>query len=122
MQLGRGYQLLLTEGAGARNVDVHVNVIEVDSGPGPYHYHERAENVYVVLSGTIEVIADGVRHILREGDAAFIPPGLPHAAGNAGAVEARVLEIYAPPRNGDYHVVDDPASVIDASAPGGRTG
>lgn len=106
MQLGRGTQQLLVEGDGARNLDVHVNVIKVGSGPGPYHYHEHCENVYVVLSGVVEVFVEGERRLLREGDVAFVPPGVRHAAGNGGSeVEARVLEIYSPPRGSDFHVV-----------------
>lgn len=99
---------MLIEGEGAKNVDVHINVIKVGSGPGLYHYHARTENVYLVLAGTVEVIVDGERHLLREGDVAFIAPGVPHSAGNGGDAEAEVIEIYAPPRGDDFHVVDVP--------------
>ena len=114
MQLGRGYQHILVEGQDARNLDVHVNVIKVGSGPGPYHYHERCENIYIVLTGTIEAIVDGKRFILRTDDVALIPPGVPHSAGNVGDVEASVIEIYAPPRGADFHVIADPVHVEDA--------
>lgn len=114
MQLGRGYQRVLVEGEGAINVDVHVNVIKVGSGPGPYHYHERCENIYIVLSGTIEAIVDGVRHVLRKDDVAFIPPGVPHSAGNVGDADAVAIEIYSPPRGTDFHVVEPPTRVRDA--------
>jgi mannose-6-phosphate isomerase-like protein (cupin superfamily) len=118
MQLDRGYQRVLVEGAGADNVDVHVNVINVGSGPGPYHFHERCDNVYIVLSGTVEAVVDGVRYTLQKDDVAFIPPGVPHSAGNTGAVEAVVIEIYAPPRGTDFHVVRDPRHVQDANPTG----
>jgi mannose-6-phosphate isomerase-like protein (cupin superfamily) len=82
-------------------------VINVDSGPGPYHYHERAENIYIVLEGLVEVMIEGTRHVLRKDDVAFIPPGLRHYAGNAGDTPAKVIEIYAPAGT-DFHIVDDP--------------
>lgn len=119
MQLGRGYQRLLVEGDGAKNVDVHVNHIKVGSGPGPYHYHARCENVYIVLEGTVEAVVDGVRYILGKDDVAFIPPGVPHSAGNGGEVEAVAIEIYSPPRNGDFNVVDPPTAVRDAPTASG---
>lgn len=107
LQLGRGFQKLLVEGEGAKNLDVHINVLKVGSGPGPFHYHERCENVYLVLSGVAEVTVEDRRMLLHQGDIAFIPPGVPHAAGNGGNVEAEVLEIYSPPRGQDFHVVAD---------------
>ncbi len=116
MQLGRGYQRILVEGEDAKNADVHVNVIKVGSGSGPYHYHDKCENTYIVLEGTIEAIVEGQRFILKKGDVAFIPAGLRHSAGNAGDVEAVAIEIYAPPRGTDFHTVDDPTHVVDAPA------
>jgi mannose-6-phosphate isomerase-like protein (cupin superfamily) len=107
MRYDRGTQIrLFGEETGARNIDVHINVINVDSGPGPYHFHEHAENVYIVLEGEIEAIVEGERHVLRKDDVAFIPPGLRHSAGNAGTVPARAIEIYAPVGT-DFHIVSE---------------
>jgi mannose-6-phosphate isomerase-like protein (cupin superfamily) len=106
MRWDRGTQIrLFGEETGARNIDVHINIIDVDSGPGPYHFHEHAENVYIVLEGEIEAVVEGERHILRKDDVAFIPPGLRHSAGNAGTTPARAIEIYAPVGL-DFHIVD----------------
>jgi mannose-6-phosphate isomerase-like protein (cupin superfamily) len=108
MRWDRGTQLrLFGEETGAQNVDVHINILNVDSGPGPYHYHERAENVYIVLEGTIEAVVEGKRFYLTKDDVAFIPPGLRHYAGNGGTVPAKAIEIYAP-AGADFHIVDDP--------------
>lgn len=96
---------------GAEKVDVHINVINADSGVGPYHYHAVAENVYIVLEGAVEAIVDGVRHVLRAGDTAFIPPGVPHAAGSDGTGPATVIEIYAPAGR-DFHIIEDSDDVI----------
>jgi mannose-6-phosphate isomerase-like protein (cupin superfamily) len=97
---------------GAEKVDAHINVINQDSGIGPYHYHEHAENVYIVLDGIAEAIVDGKRYFLRKDDVAFIPPKVPHAAGSAGFGPVTVIEIYAPAGR-DFHIVDDPEEVVD---------
>ena len=62
MKLGRGItKHLAGPRGGAQRVDVHINVINEDSGIGPYHYHEKAENIYIVLDGVVEAIVDGKR-------------------------------------------------------------
>lgn len=114
MRFDRGTMIrLFGEENGARNLDLHINVISVDSGPGPYHYHERAENAYIVLEGTVEIVVEGKRYYLHKDDVGFIPPGLRHYAGNAGDVPARVIEIYAPAGT-DFNIVDDPTEIVDA--------
>jgi quercetin dioxygenase-like cupin family protein len=116
MRYDRGTQIeLFGPKTGAVNADVHINVINLDSGRGPYHYHERAENFYIVLDGKVEACVEGVRYFLEKDDVAFIPPGLRHYAGTAkdSTVPARVIEIYAPAGT-DFNIVDDPAEVVDA--------
>jgi mannose-6-phosphate isomerase-like protein (cupin superfamily) len=115
LRFDRGTQIrLFTEDTGTKNVDVHINVINADSGSGPYHYHERAENVYIVLDGQIEAIVEGKRYLLGKDDVAFIPAGLKHSAGAAGGAPARAIEIYAPAGT-DFHIVDDPTDVVDGT-------
>ena len=116
MRYDRGTQYeLFSPKNGAVNADVHINVINLDSGRGPYHYHERAENFYIVLDGKVEACVEGVRYFLEKDDVAFIPPGLRHYAGTAedSPVPARVIEIYAPAGT-DFNIVDDPTEVVDA--------
>jgi len=106
MRWDRGKTLrLVDEADGAKNVDVHINLINIDSGPGPTHYHAQAENIYIVLEGTVEAIVEGKKYRLGPGEVAFIPPGVHHAAGNCGDTIARVIEIYAPAGQ-DFHIVD----------------
>jgi mannose-6-phosphate isomerase-like protein (cupin superfamily) len=106
MRWNRGKTLrLVDEEDGAKNVDVHINLINVDSGPGPTHYHAKAENIYIVLEGMVEAIVEGEKYRLGPGEVAFIPPGVHHAAGNCGDTVARVIEIYAPAGQ-DFHIVD----------------
>lgn len=97
---------LVDEADGATNVDVHVNLLNPRSGMGPLHYHAKAENIYVVLEGILDVTIDGKEYRLNPGEVAFIPPGTAHAAGNHGDTVVRLLEIYSPPGQ-DFHVVDE---------------
>lgn len=91
---------------GADHVDLHINRIRAGSAPGPYHLHTTSENVYLVVSGDVIVRIDGEDHRLAPGDAAFIPPGVPHSATNAGATDAELIEIYAP-ADVDFVEVDE---------------
>jgi quercetin dioxygenase-like cupin family protein len=93
---------------GSSNVDVHVNVIKPGANRGEIHYHARAENVYIVLDGQLEVcIEGGNRHVLEVGEVGFIPPGIIHTATNARTdVACRIVEIYAPAGR-DFHEVED---------------
>ena len=75
---------------------------------GSYHYHEHSDNIYVVLSGTINSYVDGQSRLLSEGDVIFIPAGAAHKTTNGGDTVARALEIYAPPPGNDSHTVPDP--------------
>ncbi len=103
---GESVRLVDEEQGSARNVDIHVNYLAPDSGPGPAHYHERAENIYVVLAGCLDVeVAGEVRHLERD-DVLFIPPGMVHRTSNPGEDTARFIEVYAPAGN-DFHVVED---------------
>jgi mannose-6-phosphate isomerase-like protein (cupin superfamily) len=113
MRLDRGMTShLVGERDGAHKVDLHINHLNQDSGLGPYHYHALAENVYVVLSGIVQVVVDGKRYLLVKDDVAFLPPGVPHAAGSAGHGPAVVIEIYAPAGR-DFHIIEMPDDVED---------
>ena len=107
MKLGRGTGIkLINEEIGSPKVDVHLNMINDDSGPGEIHFHEHADNVYIVLDGVLEVVVEGERHLLEKDDVGFSPAGLVHTAGSAGGHgTTRVLEIYAP-AGFDFHIVE----------------
>jgi len=103
---GRGYQTRLVgpESAGSQAMDLHINEINVESGAGPLHYHERAENAYIVLEGTLKITIGETSRIVGPNGVAWIPPGLEHSVGNVGDAPARLIEIYAPAGE-DFHIV-----------------
>ena len=103
---GESLRLVDEEQGGAHNVDVHINYLAAGSGPGPRHYHRVAENVYIVLSGVIEVNVEGAVHTLEADDVLFIPPGAVHGTSNPGPHTAVFIEIYAPAGH-DFHIVDE---------------
>lgn len=105
MSLERGTTIqLLGTGQGVRNVDMHVNQLLPGRANGPLHRHERAENIHVVLQGTVLLRIDGHAVRLEQGSVAFIPPGIVHGVTNPAQETAVLLEIYSPP-GGDYVVV-----------------
>jgi mannose-6-phosphate isomerase-like protein (cupin superfamily) len=117
MKLGRGTGIkLINEETGSPKVDVHLNTINDDSGPGEIHFHQHADNVYVVLDGVLEVVVEGERHLLKKDDVGFIPAGVVHSAGSAGGHgPTRVLEIYAP-AGFDFHVVESFENPVEIDA------
>ena len=72
---------LTAEDTGGRMVRGEV-WLPVGTGPHPEHAHgaERVE----LLSGSMELVLGGVGQVLRRGDVAYIPAGMPHSWGNAG--------------------------------------
>ena len=108
MKNDRGINHVLVDGNGLNNVSVQVQEFNVGAAFGSYHYHEGSDNIYLVLSGTIESVVDGETLLLEEGDLMFIPAGSPHKTRNGGDVVARALEIYAPPAGDDSHPSPDP--------------
>lgn len=119
MKLGRGTGIkLVNEETGSPGLDLHLNVINDDSGPGEVHFHRHADNVYIVLEGVLEVVVEGERHLLEKDDVGFIPAGLVHTAGSAGGHgPTRVLEIYAP-AGYDFHEVESFENPVEIEARG----
>ncbi len=64
------------------------------------HYHDRSEEIYLVVEGGGRIELDGEERDVRAGDAILIPPGAWHAfvAGDTGA---RFLCCCSPPYSDD---------------------
>jgi mannose-6-phosphate isomerase-like protein (cupin superfamily) len=80
---------------------------------GSYHVHHHAENIWMVVQGTLEAIIGGVRYVVNEGEIIFMPATVPHATGNPSEdTDMLAVEIYAPPTHRF-----DPADSFPAELP-----
>ena len=94
---GRGEKIRLVDSRlGTEAIDLHHNTLFPGGPRGRYHRHSKADNVYIVVSGVGELIADGVAHTVREGQIIFIPAGMAHSLSNPGSEPFKIFEIYAP--------------------------
>lgn len=59
--------------------------------------HESDEECILVIEGILEVLVDGDRYVLEEGDALTYSPRTPHVARNIGASRARAIFVLTPP-------------------------
>lgn len=64
----------------------------------PLHAHAE-EQIFVMLEGELEMELDGEVRTMRPGDAAVIPPWVPHRV-TAGDAPATQLDVFCPPRRG----------------------
>jgi mannose-6-phosphate isomerase-like protein (cupin superfamily) len=86
---------------------------------GQYHVHHHAENIWIVMKGTLEAIIGGVRYFVKEGEVIFMPATVPHATGNPSSdTDMLAVEIYAPP-TGRFNPADSfpaelPATIKEA--------
>ena len=73
--------------------------VDIDAGATfPEHQHPH-EQIVSVLSGELELVVDGVTHVLKPGMVFVIPPDVRHSGGSKTG--ARVLDAFAPTRD-DY--------------------
>lgn len=63
---------------------------------GPPHLHPVQEEQYEVLSGTLDVMLDGKKQILREGERLVVPAGTSHTFGNYNAAEVHFISEHRP--------------------------
>jgi mannose-6-phosphate isomerase-like protein (cupin superfamily) len=104
---GRGVSYsLVNSDMGAENLSVHLNVLRPNT-KGPLHYHENAEDVYIVLAGTGIIHIENEERVVGPDQVLFIPPGVRHSVSNPGPGLLKLIEIYSPPAHPhDFHVVD----------------
>jgi mannose-6-phosphate isomerase-like protein (cupin superfamily) len=82
------------------------------------HYHEDMQELFVVISGEVEMTAGNETVLLRRGDAVIVEPGEIHQMHNAGTQDAEYLAIGQAPNTGGRTVIvrEDDASQKKASA------
>ncbi len=81
-----------------------LSVIEERMPPGTAeqrHYHEKAQQLFYVLSGELTLEIDGDFAVLHRGESFHIRPGTPHQALNRSTIDACFLVVSQPPSHGD---------------------
>lgn len=76
-----------------------LSIIESNWLPGfnaPLHYHTTHHEAFYVLSGQVEWTAGGETHVLKKGDAVYIPPDVLHSVKVVGPEKLHTLWIGAP--------------------------
>jgi mannose-6-phosphate isomerase-like protein (cupin superfamily) len=69
------------------------------------HYHNRARQLFFVLSGIITMLVGDERLVLTAGQSIEIPPGAAHQLKNESDSEIEFLVISAPKSHGDRVVM-----------------
>jgi quercetin dioxygenase-like cupin family protein len=88
----------------------------IEPGVGaPMHFHHEADEVIVVLEGTLDIQLGDERHIVGPNNTISIPARTPHAFTVTGPESARILVFM--PRQGAYVA----AQYIGGDAPLGAT-
>lgn len=78
----------------ARETGGGISLFEERSPPGggvPMHVHEREDETFQVLEGTVEFVVEGRAIIARQGDSVWAPRGVPHAWRVVGDAPVRLL-------------------------------
>ena len=76
-----------------------ITLVENENMPGtalPIHWHDREDETFYVLSGSLEFDVDGQRMLMTEGSTVFVPRGVRHAWKVVGDRPARMLMILTP--------------------------
>jgi mannose-6-phosphate isomerase-like protein (cupin superfamily) len=73
-----------------------VNWVAGGTGGPPVHVHERAEESYEVIEGTLELFRDGQWRTLHAGERATVGPGTPHTLKNTSGQPVRLVNVHRP--------------------------
>jgi mannose-6-phosphate isomerase-like protein (cupin superfamily) len=65
------------------------------------HQHQTSRQFFYVLSGSAEMVHDGISTILNAGDGLEIPPGVVHQISNFGKTALEIIVTSQPPSHGD---------------------
>ena len=92
-----GRKLLLTPRP-LHHLEVFAGELEVGGSTGPEPYaHGDSEELFVVLSGTVQLEVGGEHFELERGDSIDYRSSTPHRVANTGETTAEVLWIVSPP-------------------------
>lgn len=65
------------------------------------HFHQKANQFFYVLRGTLTIEVDGKESALSPGQAISVSAGEPHQVRNNATVDAEFLVVSNPPSHGD---------------------
>lgn len=96
---GRSKKYLLSRRP-LRNLEVYCGELAPGEGTGDPYTHGEAQEMFLVIHGSVEVSLDGTLYRLSDGDSIEYRTDLPHTARNLGTDVAEVLWIISPPHRG----------------------
>jgi len=73
-------------------LEVHETVLEPNAAPHPPHHHV-GEEMFLIISGTVEITISGKATRLGPGSAAFVASNEEHGLHNAGAGPAQYFVV-----------------------------
>ncbi|MGW4119578.1 cupin domain-containing protein [Nocardia sp. NPDC004711] len=83
------------KGTGGHFDAAEVTALPFVSGP-PQHIHDRSDEIFFILEGTLRVLLGDVLQDAEEGALVFIPRGTSHTWINGGTIPVRFLTMYIP--------------------------
>ena len=90
---------------------LHLATYEMAPGeqlPRTYHYHERREEAFYVLSGTLHVETPDEEYVVDEGEVFVAEPEIPHRAYNPARADERVRVLGTGAPKSDIALAYDP--------------
>ncbi|KUM04305.1 cupin domain-containing protein [Chromobacterium subtsugae] len=92
---GDEYRILLDAAHSAGTMTLLDALVPPAGGP-PEHAHADVDELFVVLDGELEIMADGAKYQVGPGGRVFVRRGTPHAFHNRSADPVRMLIFYTP--------------------------
>jgi mannose-6-phosphate isomerase-like protein (cupin superfamily) len=80
------------EGCGAKNLHIHITVLEPGARAHPPHKHE-GEEAFYIIEGTGEVIRGDKSFKVEAGSVVFLPPQELHGIRNTGKTPLKYMVI-----------------------------
>jgi mannose-6-phosphate isomerase-like protein (cupin superfamily) len=112
---GDRYTFLVTSEESAGSMFALDCLVGAGGGPPP-HRHLAEDELFTIVSGSIEFTTADETRTVGAGESVFVPRGTRHAYVNSGSEDARMIAVYSPAgMEGWFREVCTP--VTDASAP-----
>jgi transcriptional regulator with XRE-family HTH domain len=80
-----------------RNLEVYVAEFAPGGSAGEAYVHDDAQEILLVITGSVILELDGAKHRLDAGDSAEYRTSVPHTVHNTGDARAELLWVVSPP-------------------------